>query len=42
MTPPEVEAFLAQITASLTRSFPSYTFEFLLRTPKALKVNVHI
>jgi len=42
MTPPEVEVFLAEISASLTCSFPSYTFEFLLRTPKALKVKVHL
>lgn len=42
MTPPEVEAFLAEISASLTRLFPSYTLEFLLRTPKALKANVHL
>ena len=42
MTPPEIETFLAEIAASLTHSFPSYTLEFLLRTPKALKVNVHL
>ncbi len=42
MTPPEVESFLAEISASLIRSFPSYTLEFLLRTPKALKVNIRL
>lgn len=42
MTPPEVETFLAEISASLTRLYPSYTLEFLLRTPKSLKANVHL
>jgi hypothetical protein len=42
MTPLAVEVFLAEISASLSRSFPSYTIEFLLRTPKSLKVNVHL
>jgi len=42
MTPPEVETFLAEISASLTRSFSSYTLEFLLRTPKSLKTNIHL
>ena len=42
MTPPEVETFLSEISASLTRSFPSCTLEFLLRTPKALKVNIRL
>jgi len=42
MTPPEVEAFLAEVSTSLTNSFPSYTIEFHLRTPKSLKANVHL
>lgn len=42
MTPPDAGAFLAEITASLKRSFPSYSIEFLLKTPKSLKVNIHL
>jgi hypothetical protein len=42
MTPPDAGTFLAEITASLKRSFPSYSIEFLLRTPKALKINVQL
>jgi hypothetical protein len=37
-----VEAFLSEVDASLKNHFTGYKIQFLIRTPKSLKANIHL
>lgn len=37
-----VNAFLSEVETSLKKHFTNYKIEFLLRTPKSLKANIHL
>lgn len=37
-----VEAFLSEVEASLKNHFTGYEIQFLIRTPKSLKANIHL
>jgi hypothetical protein len=37
-----VEAFLSEVEASLKNHFTGYKIQFLIRTPKSLKANIHL
>jgi hypothetical protein len=38
----DVEAFLSEVEASLKNHFIGYKIQFLIRTPKSLKANIHL
>lgn len=42
MSGANVEAFLLAIDTSLKRHFTVYKIEFILKTPKSLKANIHL
>jgi hypothetical protein len=37
-----VEAFLSEVETSLKNHFTGYKIQFLIRTPKSLKANIHL
>lgn len=42
MNIPSVNAFLSEVETSLKKHFTDYNIEFLLKTPKSLKANIHL